>query len=89
MIISKSLLAGLVSIPLLDKKPGRKYIAVQNHDPANFVVVTFGGLDAQTSPPNGMVIKAGEFGEINGHQLGGPIRIIADTAPCQTSVFFD
>ena len=88
MIVSKAFPASTSSATLLEAKSGRKYVAVQNHDTSNSVCVTFGGENAVISTPNGMVIKAEEFGEIIGN-LSGKLTIISETSAVNTTLFSD
>lgn len=88
MIVSSAFQAQTTSSTLLKAKMGRKYVAVQNHDAVNQVVVTFGGPAAVLSPPNGMLVKAGEFGELKG-RIGTEITIISGISPVDCTVFKD
>lgn len=90
MVNSEAYAAQTTSEVALPAVQRRKYFALQNHDPTNNVVAKFNGVetaDAVLSPPNGMVIKPGEFGEIKGVDLSGEITIICAGAPVNTTLF--
>lgn len=85
MISSQAFEAQTVTTLMLRNKPGRTYVAVQNHDASNPVVFTLGGADAVLSPPNGVLVKAGEFGELRG-DVNGIINIISGTGTVDCTV---
>jgi len=88
MIKTQAFEAQTVTTELLRPKTGRTYIAVQNHDASNPVVFTMGGADAVLSPPNGVLVKAGEFGEIKG-DVNGVVNIISGTGAVDCTVLFN
>lgn len=90
MIDSRAYPAQITSEVALPAVQRRSYFALQNHDPTNSVNVKFNGKATQDSvitTPNGMVVKAGEFGEINGQDVSGEITIISEVAPVNTTLF--
>ena len=91
MITSSSKTVTTSSTTLYSGRPGAKYIAIQNHDALNTIVVTFGGEDAVLSPANGMELKAGDFGEIHGTagSFNGPITAIAETGNTLVTLFVE
>jgi hypothetical protein len=85
MIKSSAFEAQTTNTLMLRIKPGRTYVAVQNHDAINPIVFTLGGADAVLSPPNGVQVKAGEFGEIKG-DVQGLVNIISGTGAVDCTV---
>ena len=82
-IVSDTFSSTTSTLQLYAGNGGTSYISVQNHDAANYVIVTFGGKAAVAgASPNGVKVKAGEFLEIQGnsHDFSSPINVIADTA---------
>lgn len=88
MIVSKAFQAQTSAATLLEAKAGRQYLAVQNHDASNPICVTLGGAPAVISTPNGMIIKAGEFGELSG-RVGAKVTIISQTGTVNCTFFED
>lgn len=88
MISSKAAQATVSSATLAEFKMGRQYFAVQNHDLVNSVCVAVGGHDAAIVTPNGMIVKAGEFGELKG-RVGSKLTIISENATVNCTFFED
>lgn len=88
MVVSSAFQAQVISGTLKEAASGRQYAAVQNHDLVNSVCVTFGGNPAVISTPNGMVVKAGEFGQIKG-RVGAKLTIISENLPVKCTLFVD
>jgi len=88
MIISQAFQAQTVTTLMLRGKTGRSYVGVQNHDASNPVVFTLGGADAVLSTPNGIQVKAGEFGEIKG-DVDGVVNIISGTGAVDCTILFN
>jgi len=90
MLISKALQATTSSQLALQGLPGTETVALQNHDVANSICLTFGGDPAIISTPNGMVVKAGEFGELKGKagDFAGIMNIISETASVNCTLFY-
>jgi len=89
MIKSQAFQAGTSTSLMLRGKTGRTYVGVQNHDASNPVVFTLGGADAILSPPNGVQVKAGEFGEIKNNDLNGEVNIISGTGSVNCTILFN
>ena len=86
---SRGQAVGTVSATYVALPPGTSYFAVQNHDAANSVVITFGaGVATITPNPNGVVVKAGEYLEIKYKNLGGNVQAIAGSGAVQTTAVF-
>jgi len=89
MILTKAFQATTSSTTMLEGKPNRSYVAVQNHDVSNPIVFTLGGADAILSPPNGIKVGPGEFGEMKNPDLNGKVTIISGTGSVDCTILYN